>query len=120
MTTMYRFTRKAALLAAATPFVLLSAGVAAAQTTPAPQPTTDSSDQTAAAAPQTPAQPQEASTGNDIVVTGSIIRGADAGPSPVIASRIILSIILLADLDIRSINGPFMTGGSGTGSRTHS
>ena len=38
MTTMYRFTRKAALLAAATPFVLLSAGVAAAQTTPAPVP----------------------------------------------------------------------------------
>lgn len=97
MTTMYRFTRKAALLAAATPFVLLSAGVAAAQTTPAPQPTTDSSDQTAAAAPQTPAQPQEASTGNDIVVTGSIIRGADAGPSPV-------STITTENLDVRGIN----------------
>ncbi|KIU26543.1 TonB-dependent receptor [Sphingomonas melonis] len=97
MTTMYRFTRKAALLAAATPFVLLSAGVAAAQTTPAPQPTTDSSDQTAAAAPQTPEQPQEASTGNDIVVTGSIIRGADAGPSPV-------STITTENLDVRGIN----------------
>lgn len=84
-----RSTRKALLLAAATPVALLYAGAAWAQTAPtdpnvpqdkpAPAPATDASQQQQGAA-------ADAATGADIIVTGSIVRNpAAATASPVIS-----------------------------------
>ncbi|MCU6454492.1 TonB-dependent receptor [Sphingomonas sp. A2-49] len=81
-------TLKAALLAAATPFVFAIATPASAQQATPPE---------APAQAQTPAPEQDDAAGNDIVVTGSIIRGADTGPSPV-------STITTENLDARGIN----------------
>ncbi|MFN3435506.1 MAG: hypothetical protein ACK4ZY_14040, partial [Sphingomonas sp.] len=107
MTTITRFTRKAALLAAATPFALLCAGTVSAQTSASPTPPPATQDTLPAAQqnaearadagvlPETTSDDQ--SGGSDIVVTGSIIRGADVGPSPV-------STITAENLDARGIN----------------
>ena len=80
-------TRKAALLAAATPLVLTLVTPAYAQTSAPAEPTV-----------QTQSGAEVSSdAGNDIVVTGSIIRGADTGISPVTS-------ISAENLDARGIN----------------
>ena len=93
MFTIHRSTRKAALLAAVTPFAMLYAGAVSAQTAPE-----GASTDAASIAQQTQGtEAAESQAGNDIVVTGSIIRGTDAGPSPV-------STITTENLDVRGIN----------------
>lgn len=80
MTAFTRSTRKAALLAAVTPFAILYAGTASAQAT---TDTTTAADATAAAAQTSQDTP---SSGADIIVTGSIVRNpAAATASPVIS-----------------------------------
>ncbi|MGP7794941.1 TonB-dependent receptor plug domain-containing protein [Sphingomonas sp. CLY1604] len=96
MTTMNRLTRKAALLAAATPFALLCAGAApaAAQETGTILPTAP---QTTAPADANVAnnQPQE-QQGADIVVTGTLLR-TEVTPSPV-------TVVTAENLDQRGIS----------------
>ena len=75
LVTTSRFTSRALLLAAATPLALvlsMAPGYAQDAAPAAGSPAT--------AAPQTPASADE--SGQDIVVTGSIIRGTDLGISP--------------------------------------
>lgn len=88
-----RFTSKTLLLAAVTPLALvLSTATGFAQDT-----TTAADAQAAAPAPQTPPA-DEASNGQDIVVTGSLFRQTDnATPSPV-------TTLTTANLDARGIN----------------
>jgi iron complex outermembrane receptor protein len=103
-----RPTRKAALLAAATPFALLYAGAVSAQTSTGP--TTAPAAQDSAPAAQQNAEAQAdagrqlpATTGDnqdaagDIVVTGSILRTQGATPSPV-------TTLTAENLDQRGIN----------------
>ncbi|MEG3083037.1 hypothetical protein U1707_05230 [Sphingomonas sp. PB2P12] len=90
-----RFTSKTLLLVAAAPFVLvLSATPSFAQ------------DVTGAAEPQKTLSPETAptaeDTGDDIVVTGSLFRGADTGPSPV-------TTLTAATLQQRGINTAAIT-----------
>ncbi|MDQ0838653.1 TonB-dependent receptor domain-containing protein [Sphingomonas faeni] len=92
MVTTSRFTSKALLLAAATPFAL----VLSTTTGFAQDATTATDAQTVAPTAQTlPAD--ESSEGQDIVVTGSLFRGADTGPSPV-------TTLTAATLQQRGIN----------------
>lgn len=102
------FTRKAILLAAATPIVLAYAGAASAQTsTGATTPPTtldtlpaaqQNAEAQADAGRQLPtADSQPVTTGEDIVVTGSILRTTGATPSPV-------TTITAENLDQRGIN----------------
>ncbi len=91
MVTTSRFTSKAVLLAAATPLALiLSTTAGFAQDAAA---TTDAQ---ATVAPQAAPAPAD-QTGQDIVVTGSIIRGMDTGISPT-------TTLTTENLDSRGIN----------------
>ncbi|RYD28300.1 MAG: TonB-dependent receptor, partial [Lysobacteraceae bacterium] len=108
MVTMSRFTSRAILLAAAAPFVFAISAPAMAQAadaavTPggsqaAPQDPAGSETATAVQSTRT-APTQDAAQGNsqDIVVTGSIIRGQDTGISPV-------TTLTTENLDSRGIN----------------
>jgi iron complex outermembrane receptor protein len=93
LVTTSRFTSKALLLAAATPLAL----ILSATTSFAQDAATATDAQTVAPAAQTPAT-DEASEGQDIVVTGSLFRQTDnATPSPV-------TTLTTANLDARGIN----------------
>jgi iron complex outermembrane receptor protein len=89
-----RFTSKALLLAAATPLALILSTTSSF----AQDATTITNAQASAATDPQTAPTEDASTGGqDIVVTGSIIRGTDNGPSPV-------TTITTENLDARGIN----------------
>lgn len=90
---MTRFTTKAVLLAAATPLALIAAP-ALAQTAPA---TTATTPTPAAQADSLNQAETQATEGQDIVVTGSIIRGTDTTASPV-------TTLTTENLDRRGIN----------------
>lgn len=70
--------RKLGLLATVAPLSMLLGAPALAQTAPAASQNAENNAQVAQGAEQA-----NAGTSGDIVVTGSIIRGADVGPSPV-------------------------------------
>lgn len=95
MSTTTRFTSRAILLAATTPFALAMAAPAFAQDS-ATVPQSNTPQGTTTTSPETPATAQE-ETGNDIVVTGSIIRGTDTTASPV-------TTLTADNLDKRGIN----------------
>lgn len=84
--------RKRGLLATVAPLSVLLAVPAVAQSAPTANQNAEDNAQVAQGAEQA-----DAGTGGDIVVTGSIIRGADAGVSPV-------STITAENLDARGIN----------------
>lgn len=95
MSTTTRFTSRAILLAATTPFALAMATPAFAQDS-ATVPQSNTPQGTTTTSPADPATAQE-ETGNDIVVTGSIIRGTDTTASPV-------TTLTTDNLDKRGIN----------------
>lgn len=84
--------RKPGLLATVAPLSMLLGAPALAQSVPDANQNAETNAQVAQGAEQA-----DAGTGGDIVVTGSIIRGADVGPSPV-------STITAENLDVRGIN----------------
>ena len=83
--------RKPGLLATVAPLSMLLGAPALAQSVPDANQNAETNAQVAQGAEQA-----DAGTGGDIVVTGSIIRGADVGPSPV-------STITAENLDVRGI-----------------
>ncbi|WP_151956029.1 TonB-dependent receptor domain-containing protein [Sphingomonas sp. EC-HK361] len=87
--------RKLGLLATAAPFAVALASPAFAQDSVA-APQTNTPQGTTTTSPETPATPQE-ETANDIVVTGSILRGTDSTASPV-------TTLTTANLDQRGIS----------------
>ncbi|MEG3091439.1 TonB-dependent receptor domain-containing protein [Sphingomonas sp. PB1R3] len=84
--------RRLGLMATVAPLSMLLAVPVTAQTAPAANQNAEDNAQVAQGAEQA-----NAGTSGDIVVTGSIIRGADVGPSPV-------STITAENLDARGIN----------------
>ena len=92
MTNSWMGPRKLGLLATVAPLSILFAAPALAQSVPAANQNAEANAQVAQGAEQA-----DAGAGGDIVVTGSIIRGADVGPSPV-------STITAENLDVRGIN----------------
>jgi len=108
MITVQSSKRKAALLAAVTPFALLYAGTVSAQTSTTPTPPPAAADSVPAAQQAAEAQAdagrqlpsptgEDETAGGDIVVTGSILRTAGATPSPV-------TTLTAENLDQRGIN----------------
>ena len=92
------FKQKAALLATATPLALLMAAVPAfAQTVPAAAQNAEDQADAGRQLPSPTGTQGEEGTGNDIVVTGSILRTQGATPSPV-------TTLTAENLDERGIN----------------